>query len=143
MPAPQSFEKHAHRPTPTVIAFVFLVISAVSFALGWPRGATAAMVLGVGALIASVMTLIWISRLYITKLQDRIIRVEMRLRALQLLTPDQQKMLATLSLKQLAALRFASDAELPSICERAAREKLAPTDIKRAIANWVPDYDRT
>jgi hypothetical protein len=51
--------------------------------------------------------------------------------------------MATLSLKQLAALRFASDAELPALCERAARERLAPTDIKRAIQNWVPDFDRT
>jgi hypothetical protein len=67
----------------------------------------------------------------------------MRVRALQLLTPPQQDALATLSLKQLAALRFASDAELPSLTERAVREKLAPTDIKRAIAHWMADYDRT
>ena len=101
------------------------------------------MAVGLAALMASVLTLIFISRLYTTRLQDRIIRLEMRLRALQLLTPDQQRGMNTLSLKQLAALRFASDAELPALCERAAREKLAPSDIKRAVKNWVPDYDRT
>jgi hypothetical protein len=52
-------------------------------------------------------------------------------------------MMIALSMKQLAALRFASDAELPALCERAAREKLAPGDIKRAIRAWTPDYNRT
>jgi hypothetical protein len=87
--------------------------------------------------------LIWISRVYTTRLQDRIIRAEMRLRALQLLTPEQQRMLSALSMKQLAALRFASDPELPALAERAARERLEPKDIKRAIRTWIPDFDRT
>jgi hypothetical protein len=46
-------------------------------------------------------------------------------------------------MKQIAALRFASDAELPALLERAAREQLPPVAIKRAIKNWVPDLDRT
>jgi hypothetical protein len=62
---------------------------------------------------------------------------------MQLMTPDQQRAMATLSMKQLAALRFASDPELPALCERAAREKLPPNDIKRAVKTWVADYDRT
>ena len=101
------------------------------------------MAFGVAALIGSVFTLIWISRVYTTRLQDRIIRVEMRVRALQRLTPDQAQAMETLSLKQLAALRFASDAELPSLTERAAREKLTPKDIKRAIKTWIADHART
>jgi hypothetical protein len=143
MPAQQSFESHAHRPTHTVVAFVLLVVAAASFALSWPPGAGPGIAIGVAALIGSVLTLISISRAYTTRLQDRIIRVEMRIRALQLLTPDQQRAMATLSLKQLAALRFASDAELPALTDRAAREKLAPKDIKRAIKTWIADYDRT
>jgi predicted phage-related endonuclease len=143
MPAQQSFESHAHQPTLTIVASALLTVAAVEFALSWPPGAGTGMAVGVAALIGSVFTLIWISRAYTTRLQDRIIRVEMRLRALQILTPAQQQAMATLSLKQLAALRFASDAELPSLTERAAREKLAPTDIKRAIQHWIPDFDRT
>ena len=143
MPVQQSFESHAHRPTPTVIAFAFLAAAAIAFGFGWPSGASVWMAVGVGALLASVFTLIWISRAYTTRLQDRIIRAEMRIRAMQLLGPDQQGAMAALSLKQLAALRFASDAELPALCERAVREQLAPIDIKRAIRSWVPDYDRT
>ena len=43
----------------------------------------------------------------------------------------------------LVALRFASDAELPDLAERARRDQLTPDAIKRAVVNWVPDYDRT
>jgi hypothetical protein len=143
MPAPQSFESHAHHPTHTVVAFALLVAAAISFASSWPHGADRGLAIGTAALMGSIFSLIWISRVYTTRLQDRIIRVEMRMRALQLFNPAQQQALAALSLKQLAALRFASDAELPSLTERAAREQLAPKDIKRAIKNWMPDFDRT
>ena len=143
MPSQQSFDNHAHQPTLTVVAFVLLVAAAVEVVSGWPRGASATLAFAAAALFGSVLTLIWISRAYTTKLQDRIIRTEMRLRALQLLPPDQQRALAGLSMKQLAALRFASDGELPALCERAARENLPPREIKRAIEAWVPDYDRT
>ena len=44
---------------------------------------------------------------------------------------------------QIVALRFASDAELPGLLERAEREQLTADQIKRAIKNWVPDVDRT
>ena len=51
-------------------------------------------------------------------------------------------MLTRLTNKQVAALRFASDDELALLVERAAREQLKPTDIKRAVQTWVPDLDR-
>ncbi|MBW8869147.1 MAG: hypothetical protein JF610_17775 [Acidobacteria bacterium] len=74
---------------------------------------------------------------------DRIIRLEMRVRGMSLLTPEQQRMLGALTIKQIVALRFAPDAELPSLLERAVREQLSPADIKRAINEWVPDLHRT
>jgi hypothetical protein len=43
---------------------------------------------------------------------------------------------------QLIALRFASDAEVPKLAERAVSEKLSPADIKKAIQTWRPDYWR-
>ena len=64
-------------------------------------------------------------------------------RAAAFLTPEQQRLLMQLDTKQIVALRFASDAEMPALLERAAREKLPPKEIKRAIKTWVPDYDRT
>jgi len=87
--------------------------------------------------------LLYTSRRYTTALQDRIIKLEMRVRAAAFLTPEQQRLLMQLDTKQIVALRFASDAEMPALLERAAREKLPPKEIKRAIKAWVPDYDRT
>jgi hypothetical protein len=51
--------------------------------------------------------------------------------------------LADMSLRQIIALRFASDAELPGLLRRAATEKMTADQIKRAITTWQPDYMRT
>jgi hypothetical protein len=80
---------------------------------------------------------------YITALQNRIIRMEMRVRCARFLSPEQLAELERLTMKQLVALRFASDAELPALLERARRENLPPDAIKRAVVDWVPDYHRT
>jgi hypothetical protein len=87
--------------------------------------------------------LLSISRLYITRLQDRIIKLEMRVRCATLLSPAQQAVAARLKKAQIVALRFASDEELPGLLEQADREQLSADQIKRAIKNWVPDMDRT
>ncbi len=142
--ATQSYENHAHRPTAAGVGLLFLLVAWVAFALRWFFiGGAYTMALGVGCLSLSVATLLYISRAYIIRLQDRIIRLEMRVRGTTLLTPDQQRQLAQLHIKQVVALRFASDAELPALLERAAREQLKPDDIKRAVKAWVPDLHRT
>jgi hypothetical protein len=144
METQQSFERHTHRPTRTIVGGWFLIIAMVAFTLRWFLiGGRVTMAIGLGGVIAAVGILLSISRTYTTSLQDRIIRLEMRVRTLSLLSPEQQRMLAALTMKQIVALRFASDAELPALLERAARERLSPVDIKRAIRNWVPDLDRT
>jgi Family of unknown function (DUF6526) len=142
--ATQSFENHAHQPVLTGIGYLFLVIAIVGFALRWfAIGGRTTMALGLAGLIATNLTLLLISRTYTTKLQDRIIKIEMRMRGAGLLTPEQQRLLMQLGNKQIVALRFASDAELPMLVERAARERLPPVEIKRAVKTWVPDLDRT
>jgi Family of unknown function (DUF6526) len=74
--------------------------------------------------------------------QNRIIRVEMRLRYFMLTQKDFQPMEQQLSFGQLAALRFASDEELPALLQQAIRENLSPGTIKKMIKNWVPDHMR-
>jgi len=101
------------------------------------------MGIGLFGLTGAILTLLLISRAYTTALQDRIIKLEMRLRCASLLTPSQQAIVARLPKPQLVALRFASDGELPSLVERADREQLTADQIKRAITNWLPDLDRT
>jgi hypothetical protein len=51
--------------------------------------------------------------------------------------------MARLSVPQLIAARFASDAELPGLIDRAVAEKLTPDQIKRAVTDWQGDYLRT
>jgi hypothetical protein len=142
--ATQSFERHAHRPTLTIIGYGFLVAALIALVLRWFEiGGRATFAVGLLGIIGATIVLLAISRIYTTKLQDRIIRLEMRVRGASLLTPEQQRLLEQLALKQVVALRFASDAELAALLERAAREQLAPADIKRAIKAWTPDLDRT
>lgn len=139
----QSYANHVHRPTLTIVGYVFLLLALVAFVFRWREiGGRATFALGLLALVMAVATLLAISRIYITRLQDRIIKLEMRMRAAALL-PQQQHMLGQLTNKQIAALRFASDQEVPALVERAAREQLKPDDIKRAVKVWVPDLDRT
>jgi hypothetical protein len=138
----QSYKNHAHRPVLTGVGFIFAVFALVQFVRLWSVLGQSTS-LGLLALCGAVIVLLQISRRYTTRLQDRIIKLEMRVRTAPLLTLDQQRLLGQLDNKQVAALRFASDAELPALLERAARENLRPREIKRAVKTWVPDLDRT
>jgi hypothetical protein len=99
------------------------------------------------AAITGLLLLIgWLSFMlrqhYAITSQDRIIRLELRLRyyilTQQRLEPIEQQ----LRFGQLAALRFASDAELPALVQRALKEQLSSADIKKAIQHWEADHMR-
>ncbi len=74
--------------------------------------------------------------------QNRIVRLEMRLRYYQLTQKRLEDIESKLSFKQIAALRFASDEELPALVEKTLDENLSPGKIKRSIVKWVPDEMR-
>jgi hypothetical protein len=93
-------------------------------------------------LAVALITLVLKVRLYALKVQDRIIRLEERLRLTQLLSDPLRSRIPELTEGQLIGLRFASDAEVPKLVERALNEKLKRKDIKKAIQNWRPDYWR-
>ena len=140
--APQSYESHAYHPVPTYWATGFILLTLLlmygDLHLGWHTGDWAFF-----TLVMAVMTLLAVSRWNTVALQDRIIMLEMKVRCAELLPAGQDASLARLSKKQTAALRFASDEELGRLLERAARENLAPKDIKAAIRTWRPDPHRT
>ena len=94
-------------------------------------------------LVLAMFEVGWISRAYIIRLQDRIIMMEMKVRAAEILAPGQDAQLARLTKQQIVALRFASDEELGGLIDRAVREKMAPKEIKAAVKNWRPDHYRT
>jgi uncharacterized protein DUF6526 len=81
-------------------------------------------------------------RLNALRVQDRVIRLEERMRLAALVDQAWRPNIPSLTIAQLIALRFASDAELPGLADRAFRDKMSPADIKKAIKNWRADYWR-
>lgn len=100
-------------------------------------GGTWLLVLAIGFLFA-----IGRIRGYATQLQDRIIRVEERLRLSSVLQEPLRSRIGELADSQLVGLRFASDQELPALVQRALEEKLDRKQIKQAVTEWRPDYSR-
>ena len=135
----QSYESHTHRPTLTTVAALFTFAAIAVFSTVAVRQPS---LLSVGLLLLSggVFVLVLISRAYTVRLQDRIIRLEMHGRLLRL---GRDRDFGRLTIKQLTALRFAPDAELPALLDKTLAENLNPDQIKRAVTNWQPDLHRT
>jgi len=93
-------------------------------------------------LAAALLVAAFKIRLYALKVQDRVIRLEERLRLTQLLSGPLGSRFPGLTEAQLIALRFASDAEVAGLVDRALKEKLSRADIKKSIKTWRPDYWR-
>jgi hypothetical protein len=92
---------------------------------------------------AALLLLALLSRLMALTVQDRVIRLEERLRLRQTLPADLHAHIEGLSHRQLVALRFASDAELADLVRDIAAGKLATAkDIKMRVKSWRPDWLR-
>jgi hypothetical protein len=77
------------------------------------------------------------------KVQDRVIRLEMRLRLASVLPQDQHAHIPNLTPRQLVGLRFASDRELPTLVSKVVSGELSdPKSIKKAVQNWEADHFR-
>ena len=135
----QTFDNHPHFPTMTVLAGALTILALAVLVLNVFRHPSLEGVALI-ALALAVFVLAGISRAYTVRLQDRIIRVEMCLR-LERLGKGQE--FSRLFTPQVVALRFASDAELPGLVDRALRDNLSLEQIKRAVTDGQPDHLRT
>jgi Family of unknown function (DUF6526) len=115
--------------------FAITLVASIVHVLRWPGLHSGWMVV---VMIAAVVALFKL-RLYPLKVQDRVIRVEERMRLMTLLDPALRPRIAEFTESQLIALRFASDAELPAVAIRALDEKLSSQAIKQSIQHWRAD----
>jgi hypothetical protein len=140
--SPQNFSNHTRLDPPfhffILPVFAITLIATVVHLVRRPGLHSAWLVV----VMIAAMAVIFKIRLYSLKVQDRVIRLEERLRLASLLDAALRPRIAELTESQLVALRFASDAELPALAARALNEKLAAADIKKAVQQWRPDYWR-
>jgi hypothetical protein len=140
----QNYQNHTqlvtafHKVTLPILLLT-LIGSVVNLVLSWgdhQRIYSASLI--VVLTVCLVLTL-FLARIFPLKAQDRAIRAEENLRHFaitgKLLDPR-------LSVKQIVALRFASDEEFVALSRKAADESLTPDAIKRAVKNWRADEYR-
>lgn len=90
-----------------------------------------------------LLLLAWYARIFPLRVQDRVIRLEERLRLAQLLPPDLAPRIGELRTGQLLALRFASDEEVPELTRKVLAENIrGREEIKKLIRRWRPDHLR-
>lgn len=88
----------------------------------------------------ALLGLFFYTRIFALAVQDRVIRLEMRLRLEQVLPPDLRGRIDELSRDQFVALRFAGDAELPDLVREVLTNRISSRDeIKRRVRDWRAD----
>jgi hypothetical protein len=145
MPTPQNYKNykrwyplfHFFVLPMLLLNFIFSIYATVH---AWPRYAHTHLWWIVMAVVFFIMA--DTSRVSALKAQDRVIRLEERLRLAALLPAEDRAHIDELSVQQLIALRFASDAELPALVRKTLTQNLEPKAIKQSIANWRGDYYR-
>jgi uncharacterized protein DUF6526 len=139
----QTYKNHSRR-LPTLLLSVFLVlllhfvnqVRHVWVAPSWGAG--------FGALVAfAVLCIPLTARQMALTVQDRVIRLEMRLRLMDVLPADLKPRIRELTRQQLVALRFACDAELPDLVREVLAGQLKSSkEIKLRVKDWQGDFLR-
>ena len=74
--------------------------------------------------------------------QNRIVRLEFKLRYFELFGKRSDEVESKLSFDQIASLRFAYDDEFKLLLDKAIEKKISGDEIKKSITNWKPDHNR-
>jgi len=139
----QSYEKHnKFVPMYHFVAFGILAINflwTIYFAF---KNFSAAAVIA-SATAFALLSLFLYARLFPLGVQDRLIRLEERIRLQELLPADMKPRATEFTTEQLIALRFASDTELPELAAKVLDEGIADRGaVKKLIKEWRPDLER-
>ncbi len=139
---PQSYANHARMDPPfhfflAPLLIVALILSIISLVRHPGLDSILWLLLAVALFLTAER-----ARSYALKAQDRVIRLEERLRLSMLLPEAARPRIAELTEPQLIGLRFASDAELPALATRAVNENLTLKQIKSSIQSWRADNFR-
>jgi hypothetical protein len=139
----QSFANHTHfRPFYHLSTLPILVINAIVFIVLAVRE-PGRMSIWLAVVSVAVVAYMLDNRVAMLTIQDRLIRLETRVRLEQVLGAGAREKIAKLTLGQLVGLRFASDAELPGLVERAlAGELRGRRAVKREVRDWQSDTMR-
>ncbi len=139
----QSYESHSKLvPLYHFLAFGILAVNFIWTVYSTIRD------FSISALIASatafaLLLLFFYTRVFPLGVQDRLIRLEERLRLSELLPDDLKPRALELSANQLVGMRFASDGELPELARKVLDEGITDRgEIKKLIKTWRPDLER-
>jgi hypothetical protein len=141
---PQNFQNHVRVVPPyhMFVLGVFLInlgtsiYRLIKFGYSWESLVNLLLAL-------ALVVLFFYARTFVLTVQDRVIRLEMRLRLAELLPADLRPRIPEFSVGQLVALRFACDAELPALARKVLDEKLSDGKaIKQLVKDWQADYLR-
>lgn len=142
-PPPQSFENHRKIvPGYHFVTFGLLCVQLLwSLWMLWKYPLVGSLV-GLGTSVAMLL-LFFHARAMALTVQDRVIRLEERMRLERVLEPPLRARIGELSAKQLVAIRFAPDEELPELVAKVLDGKIEDQDaIKRMIRAWRADHLR-
>ena len=139
----QNFSNHTRFVPPFhYVALPILLVNFVSAVVGLFNGITWDASLHVLVAVALIIVALF-ARVFALKAQDRVIRLEMRLRMRELLPEDRQGRINDFTPTQMVSLRFAGDAELPELARKVLDENITKsTSIKKMITDWQGDYFR-
>lgn len=140
---PQTYANHRKIvPLYHVVAFFLLLLNIYWAGKGVLEAASMDTIVPL-LLALALLILFFAIRTFPIVVQDRLIRLEMRLRLAEVLPADSRQRIAELTARQLISLRFASNGELPDLVRRVLDEKIENGEaIKRLIKDWNPDYLR-
>jgi hypothetical protein len=131
---------------PVLIANVIWSIVSASRILGHSAAIGASLLAAVAfSILVSIALLLlaFLARLFALGVQDRVIRLEERMRYERLLPHDLSPRIGEFTINQLVSLRFASDAELPALARKVLDGKMNERKvIKQMVQNWRADYQR-